>query len=504
MFDMKRHAKLRTPIQIAYDAVCWAVAVLLATALRYDLELGRVDVGRVIRILPLLVGAQIVAGLLFGMYRGRWRFGSFDEVLALAQGVAATSAATFTANLLMDPSPLPRSVPLAAGLIALVLMGAGRYAWRLTEDRRLRPQAGHCERLLVFGAGDAGVKIVTSMLRNPGGRYLPVALLDDDPAKRNLRVMGVPVVGNRADMARAAANHHADALLIALPSAGSSLITELSEVAVTCRLPVKVLPPVDELLDGRVESSDIRDVTPADILGRHEVHTDIDSIAGYLTGRRVLVTGAGGSIGSELCRQIYRFAPAELVMVDRDESALHAVQLSIEGRALLDSPDLVLLDLRDRAATERLLRERQPQVVFHAAALKHLPLLERHPAEAVKTNIWATLDLLEAAVATGVERFVNISTDKAADPTSVLGYSKRITERLTAYMTTQGATTCLSVRFGNVVGSRGSVLTTFRTTAGGSSIFMARPSRKWIFTTVFSLSHCLSSPIRSLWSSSCS
>ncbi len=223
-----------------------------------------------------------------------------------------------------------------------------------------------------------------------------------------------------------------------------------------------MLPPVSELFGGQVGASDIRDVTTADLLGRHEIDTDLEAIAGYLTGKRVLVTGAGGSIGSELCRQIYRFAPARLIMLDRDESALHAVQLAIEGRALLDSPDLVLCDLRDRRAVQEVFTRTRPDVVFHAAALKHLPLLEQHPAEAVKTNVWATLDLLEITAEAGVERFVNISTDKAADPCSVLGYTKRITERLTSHFASEARGTYLSVRFGNVLGSRGSVLTVFQ------------------------------------------
>jgi FlaA1/EpsC-like NDP-sugar epimerase len=206
---------------------------------------------------------------------------------------------------------------------------------------------------------------------------------------------------------------------------------------------------------------DIRPPTETDLLGRHVVDTDVDAIASYLTGRRVLVTGAGGSIGSELCRQISRFAPDSLVMLDRDESALHALQLRIEGRAMLDARELVVADLRDATRLREVFAEHQPQVVFHAAALKHLPLLEMHPSEAVKTNIGGTQNVLDAAASVGVERFVNISTDKAAGPISVLGYTKRICERLTAAATTASAGTYLSVRFGNVLGSRGSVLTSF-------------------------------------------
>jgi FlaA1/EpsC-like NDP-sugar epimerase len=250
-------------------------------------------------------------------------------------------------------------------------------------------------------------------------------------------------------------------LLVATPSASGELIAQLSAEAKAADMTVKVLPGVAELLTSP-GLADIRDPTEADILGRHQISLDLASIAGYLSGRRVLVTGAGGSIGSELCRQISRFGPAELIMLDRDESALHEVQLSITRRALLDTPDVVLCDLRDDSSVVRVFQDRRPEVVFHAAALKHLPMLEQYPAEAVKANVWGTRSVLQAALGCGVQRFVNISTDKAADPSSVLGYSKRIGERLTASVAQDAQGTYLSVRFGNVLNSRGSVLLTFR------------------------------------------
>jgi FlaA1/EpsC-like NDP-sugar epimerase len=223
-----------------------------------------------------------------------------------------------------------------------------------------------------------------------------------------------------------------------------------------------VLPPVAELLGGRIRLGDIRPLTEADLLGRHRVETHVASVAGYLTGRRVLVTGAGGSIGSELCRQIRRYDPRTLIMLDRDESALHALQLSIDGQAPMDSSDLVIANLRERERVFEIFERHEPEVVFHAAALKHVPLLELHPAEAVKTNVFGTHYVLEAAMASGVDRFVAISTDKAADPINVLGYTKRIGERLTADAAVRTDKPYLSVRFGNVLGSRGSVLDTFR------------------------------------------
>jgi FlaA1/EpsC-like NDP-sugar epimerase len=222
-----------------------------------------------------------------------------------------------------------------------------------------------------------------------------------------------------------------------------------------------IFPRPAELLGG-LGAGDVREVSEADLLGRRVVNTDVGAIAGYLRGKRVLITGAGGSIGSELARQVQGFAPAELVLLDRDESALHATVLSMTGRALLTDDSTVLCDIRDRVALRRVFGERRPEVVFHAAALKHVPMLERFPDEAYKTNVLATHHVLDAAAEFGVERFINVSTDKAADPVNVLGYSKRVTERLTSTVGTGCGRPFVSVRFGNVLGSRGSMLITFR------------------------------------------
>jgi FlaA1/EpsC-like NDP-sugar epimerase len=238
--------------------------------------------------------------------------------------------------------------------------------------------------------------------------------------------------------------------------------------------------------------ADIRPVTDADLLGRHAVDTEIGLVARYLTGRRVLVTGAGGSIGSELCRQIHKFAPAELIVLDRDESGIHQTQLSMEGRAMLDRRSLVVCDIRDPVALNAVFSEHRPEVVFHAAALKHLPLLEMWPAEAIKTNVFGTFNVLRASVNYGVDKFVNISTDKAANPTSVLGYTKRLAERITASVGIERTntendviTSYLSVRFGNVLGSRGSVLTAFRAQIeAGGPVTVTHPDVTRYFMTV--------------------
>jgi FlaA1/EpsC-like NDP-sugar epimerase len=288
----------------------------------------------------------------------------------------------------------------------------------------------------------------------------------------------------RSDLVATVSDHEAEVVLVAIPSAEKEMLQDLHDRSLALGVDLKVLPSVAELFDSRVSLHDVRDINMADLLGRGVVDTDIESIAGFVHGKRVLVTGAGGSIGSELCRQISKWAPAELMMLDRDESALHGVQLSLHGHGLLDSPDIVLADIRDPRTLRHIFTARRPEVVFHAAALKHLPVLEQYPLEAVQTNVFGTLNVLEAAQAAGVERFVNISTDKAADPTSVLGLSKRVAERVTADFARSTGGSYMSVRFGNVLGSRGSVLTAWTAQiARGGPVTVTHPDVTRYFMT---------------------
>ncbi len=326
---------------------------------------------------------------------------------------------------------------------------------------------------------------IRAMLYDEHSVYVPVALLDDDPNKRNLTVRGVKVIGDRNALRAVAEEYTAQALVIAVPTGDGALVRELSDLAREVGLEVRVVPSVRELLGGEVHVGDLRKPTEADLLGRHKVETDLHAVSEYIKGKRVVVTGAGGSIGSELCRQLSAFEPAALVMVDRDESGLHGVQLSLEGRAMLDSDSLILIDIRDRARVTKLFAEIKPDVVFHAAALKHLPLLQAHPSEALKSNVWGTLSVLDAAAAAGVSHFVNISTDKAANAVSALGYSKRTAEGLTSHFGRSFPGTYLSVRFGNVLGSRGSVLTSFRAQLeAGNPLTVTHPDVTRYFMTI--------------------
>ena len=472
--------------EAACDAAAWLPATALAVLVRFELNVGSVGWRGVVMFAVLAALAQVALGLLTGLYTGTTRYGTFDELPALTASVAGVVAFTMVANRLWLDRLVPIATSLGAGPIALAGMVAVRYVWRLLWESRLRPSDETATPVLIFGAGAGGDQLITAMIHDPHSPMVPVGLIDDDPRKAVLRLRGVPVLGNRNAIGRAVQITGAKVLVIAVPSADAQLVRDITTLAAEADVDVRTLPPVTQLLDNQLSVADVRPVTEADLLGRHPIDTDVASIADYLAGRRVLVTGAGGSIGSELCRQITRFHPAELVMLDRDESALHALQLSIDGRALLDSDQLVVADIRDRDRLMEVFADRQPDVVFHAAALKHLTLLERHPVEAWKTNVLGSQNVLDAARAAGVARFVNISTDKAAEPVSVLGFSKRIAERLTAAVepcATDGA--FLSVRFGNVLGSRGSVLTAFRHQIDrGGPVTVTHPEVTRFFMTV--------------------
>lgn len=475
----------RRPLQAAADAAAWALALWFAAWMRYEFVFADIPVAGLWAVIPVAASAQVFTGVLTGLYLGRWRFGSFDEAAALVRATLTTSLILVVLDAFVLPGrPVPRSVHAVGAVLAFVFMGTSRYLWRALLDHRRRPRHDDVERVVVFGSGEAGYQILTSMLRDPNSRYLPVALLDDDPSKRSLKVLGVAVHGGLDALASVADRFEAGTVLVAIPSASADLVRRVSQVADGAGLTVKVLPSVGELF-GSVGVGDIRQPTEADLLGRHRIDTDLASIAGYLTGKRVLVTGAGGSIGSELCRQIHCFSPSQLFMLDRDESALHALQLSIEGRALLDTPNLLLCDIRDLPALTSVFQDARPDVVFHAAALKHVTFLERYPDEAHKTNVLGTFNVLMASKQAGADRFVNISTDKAADPISTLGFTKRIAERLTSAVAEKSSGTYLSVRFGNVLGSRGSVLTAFRSQIeAGGPVTVTDPDVTRYFMTV--------------------
>lgn len=484
-----RIRQTRTLVLVSYDSVAWLVAFVAMALLQVIVGYSPPLVLPSAIVLGISCGIAFVGvGLPLHLHLGRSPVGSFADAVLASLVCGLVGVFVTTVNLAVG-APARVSLTVTASMFAFVLIVGGRAAYRILRDwTDVRRHANPAARspVVVIGAGNGAAQLVASMLRDPQCEWRPAALVDDDPKKSHRRLSGVPVAGPVLEFAEVARRVGATVAILAIPSAPPELVQVVSRLATERSIDLKVLPSVSNLHNpAHVDISDVRDIDVTDFLGRQPIETDVESIADYITGKRVLVTGAGGSIGSELCRQIAKFGPSELIMLDRDESALHSVQLSITGRAMLDSDDTELGDIRDERYVRTLFARRAPQVVFHAAALKHLPLLEAAPGEAVKTNVWGTQHVLEAAVSAGVERFVNVSTDKAANPCSVLGYSKRLAEGLTAAAARDAEGLFMSVRFGNVLGSRGSVLTTFTAQiAAGGPITVTDPRVTRYFMTI--------------------
>lgn len=473
----------RRLIQATWDGLSWLVAMPIAATLRYDFN----PASRVL-VMSLAIGfgcavLQIATGSIFHLYRGRYVVGSFDEVFGVGLTTLSTGIVGSVAVIMLPQTEFPRStVVIATGLAGASMLGA-RFAWR--RRRQLDALSRTGSRTLIYGAGDAGSQVANLLLNDSSGEFQPIGFIDDDPTKQHLRRSGLRVLGNEQSLEILIREFEIETLLVAIAGISATRLLELDRRCKSLNVAVRIIPTASEIAGGAVKLGDISGVTEEDLMGRRSIQTDERQIQNSIFGKRILVTGAGGSIGSEIVRQLYRYSPASIFLLDRDESALHAVQLTLDATGTLESKNLVLADIRDRDAIDEVFARVNPHFVFHAAALKHLPLLESHPSEALKTNVFGTLNVLNAASKYGVETFVNISTDKAAEPESVLGYSKLITERLTRYTSQVAKGKYVSVRFGNVLGSRGSVIDTFRyQISNGGPVTVTHPDVTRYFMTI--------------------
>jgi FlaA1/EpsC-like NDP-sugar epimerase len=445
------------------------------------------------RFLPVALAIHLVVHRLYGLYSPMWRYASVHEARRVVQAGAVGGGAVVAANLLVGwavggPRVLPLSVATFGAVLTLLGSGAIRFQSRLVSPRE---PAGDGERrsVLIVGAGSAGSLIIKDLLRNPSVGLRPVGLVDDDRRKLGRRLHGVPVLGPRTAIPRLVEQRQADLVLLAIPSATSEQVREIAALCEEAHVTLKLLPDVHDIVDGKVTARDIRDLRIEDLLGRKQVETDLEAVAAMLHGRRVLVTGAGGSIGSEIARQVVSAAPAELVLLDHDETHLHDVLMSLQELRSATAGEgvkvqTVLADIRDRERVFGVFMRCQPEIIFHAAAHKHVPVLEVHPEEALATNVIGTANLADAAVAVGTQRFVLISTDKAINPVSVMGASKWMAEQVVRSLQNGHSVLC-AVRFGNVLGSRGSVIPTFfRQIANGGPVTVTDPEMTRYFMSV--------------------
>jgi len=445
------------------DAACWMLALAGAAVLRYDFSMSKIDVLPTVVLGAFVALAMLLVGIGGWLYQGRYFPGSLEEFRALGWVMVMMSLIAGLICVLAGPAlGLPRSLGLLAAPIALAGMLSIRYVRRLTTDRTHQANISAGRRTLIFGAGSLGSMTIQRMLNDTRSAYQPVGFLDDDDNKVNLSIRNVPVLGKLSDLAEVAKDVQASALIVAVADADAKLMSRVMAAASPLDIDVKVMPTLEKSLGGRAKIGPMRDITVEDLIERPPVNLDLESIARYLSHKRVLVTGAGGSIGQELCVQIKKYHPSALVMLDHDETHLQDTEFELWGTGLLTRPEIVLADIRDREALAEVFNKWRPEVVFHAAALKHVPMLQRYPREAWDTNVMGTLNVLECARDVGTDVFVNISTDKAADPTTVLGHSKRLAECLTSWMGEQTGRRYCSVRFGNVFGSRGSAIPLFR------------------------------------------
>ena len=460
---------------VLLDALMVAVAYLLSLTGRFDLAVPEWAWSGMRTFLPVAICVHVFTNLLARLYGPIWKQASIVEARrVLIAGVAATMVLIPVA-IVGAPLFVPLSVVIIGGGLATGLLGLVRFQSRLFALRRRGESGGG--RVLIVGAGDAAGALLREMARHPTP-FEPVAILDDDVRKRGRRLAQVPIVGAVADLEAAARSFQVDQILLAVPSADSQLVRRVAEGARALEIPLKVLPSVDEMVNGRPRIQDVRDLSIDDLLGRQQIRTDLAAVARMIEGRRVLVTGGGGSIGSEIVRQVARYEPARLVVLDRDETHL------FDAGATVEECVAVLLDIRDRAGVEEVFGSERPEIVFHAAANKHVPLLEAHPREAAANNVIGTRNVVEVASEVGVEHLVFVSTDKAVNPTSVMGASKRLAEHLVLTAAPAGAAWC-AVRFGNVLGSRGSVVPTFvRQIRLGGPVTITHPDMTRFFMSI--------------------
>ena len=463
---------------ILLDAVLVGIAYVASLLLRYDFAVPRAAWQKLPGFVVLALVVYLLLHVWLGLYGAVWRQAGPPEAWKLlVSSSVATGLLTGAAALLPDRAP-PLSVPLDAGAIALLLLSGARFRERILAGRCLRRGATPGHRVVVVGPVHAARRVVQQMQAETEAGYVPVVVVTDEQQTWQRELAGVPVVGPVEQLATAAARHRAQQVLLVFGSNGRDQVRRVLELVRAAGLVAKTLPTLDETMGRPAELKDIRDLSVADLLGREQVRIDDAAVRKVISGRRVLITGAGGSIGSEIAAQVSWYGPERLVLLDHDETHLHDVVSRLRSPA-----EAVLGDAREEALVESIFGEVRPHVVFHAAAHKHVPVLETFPSEAVRTNVLATRTLVQAAVRHGTETFVSISTDKAVSPSSVMGASKRLAEQVLHHLRPDGRRFCC-VRFGNVLGSRGSVVPTFvRQVQEGGPVTVTHPDMERFFMT---------------------
>lgn len=429
---------------------------------------------------------MICIGIMYCMklYNRIWQYASVPETLAILKAVVLSCAASYLLTFLFFGEGVPISIMIQSLETMALLIGGARFIWkyRYYNDAKKKKNT---QKALIIGAGDCGSLIVKELQSNLSSNLNPIGFIDDDLTKHKHQIHGIPVIGARNEIVETVAKLKVDYIIIAMPSASRSDITDIIEICKSTNAKLKIFPTLSDVIKGKIAIQQIRDVQVEDLLGREAVNVDLEGIANYVQQKTVLVTGAGGSIGSELCRQIAPFLPTKLVLLGHGENSIYTIEMELRNKFPALSLETIIADIQDRSRIEEVFREFRPHVVFHAAAHKHVPLMERNPAEAIKNNVFGTRNVAECADQYNAERFVLISTDKAVNPTSVMGTTKRIAEMIIQSLNNRSNTVFAAVRFGNVLGSRGSVIPRFKEQIkNGGPVTVTHPEMIRYFMTI--------------------
>ena len=478
----------RMPLIIILNLCIIIFSLIAAFAIRYDFTLSEVEVQAIKKLLPAVIAIKLVFFWHYGLFSGWWRYVSMTDLISIFKANLFASAAVVAyAALVYRLEHISRSVLILDGFFCFMAVGGVRFFTRiLREGRYLIPFKHNGEkRFLIAGAGSAGQMIARELRLNRELKSKAIGFVDDDPLKFHEVFQGVRVLGRCEDLAQICQRWYVDEVIIAMPSVSGAKIKQIVALCQQVQVPFKTLPSVGSLIDGSVSVQQLKEVSVDDLLGREQVQLETGKIAEYLHGKCILVSGAGGSIGSELCRQIVRFSPTRLVLFENAETPLFLIEQELRHKF----PNLLLCpvigDIRHRARVEAIFDEFMPDVVFHAAAYKHVPMMEVNPAEAVNNNVRGTQVMAETSSAFGVKRFVMISTDKAVNPSNVMGASKRAAEKLVQSLAFKSRTRFVTVRFGNVLGSNGSVIPTFtQQIRSGGPVTVTHPEITRFFMTI--------------------
>jgi len=459
------------------DAAIVLAAYAAALALRFDGDVPGQSIRFFAAVSWFIALAYLTGNFFFRIYRTSWKYAGIVDALNIALSIGVVSMILFAINAFLSPRHIPLTVNVVAPALMLIAMGGIKFWPRLWASRN--PFAGYdagVKNVLIVGAGHTGQLLAREFLQNPRWQYRPIGFVDDDRRLRGVRIHAVTVLGDRFDIPEICASRQVDLVALAIPSAGGAVIREVVGIVQSTHVPLRTVPGLRDLVRSESEAAQLREVTVDDLLGREQVEIDADMCAAAIRGKSVLITGAAGYIAAELARQVFAFEPARLHLVDVNETGLYDLERDLEADDEQSRISIWLCDVTDAAQVDEVFRQTRPDVVFHAAAYKHIPVMEDHPDAAFRTNVVGTLNVCIAASDHGAERFVFVSTDKAVNPDNVYGATKRIGELLVGAIGHESTTTFAAVRFGNVMGSRGSVVPLFlRQIERGGPVLLTDP-----------------------------